>query len=284
MSGHSLPEGASPFPTGERLRIRRTLRLVFGVAAERRGRRSLRGKAADSPNVYDNLAAAAGGVGTPPPTRPLRVRPFLPPAGEGGIRRSPARRMTEEGERDRQQTGKSFAYAHGCDHFHIAVPSRSPSPAALVGGTLPRWGREGVRGLWMISKVRRICNRPVGRADPGAPHATPRFSPNLRRIRTRPFPPLPENGPGSALAAPPENRNGQDPAPQAWAQRPCLGEESCLFLFGLPVSPYTGASSFSGWRKTPPCPDTPARRRARPRCAGAGCTWPPGRCGWGRRS
>ena len=36
--------------------------------------------------------------------RRIRSRLFLPPAGEGGIRRSPARRMTEEGERDRQQT------------------------------------------------------------------------------------------------------------------------------------------------------------------------------------
>ena len=47
---------------------------------------------------------------TPPPTRPLRVPHFLPPAGEGGIRRSPARRMTEEGEPDRLQTVQSFAY------------------------------------------------------------------------------------------------------------------------------------------------------------------------------
>ena len=104
------------FPTGH-VRIRRTFVMISPL---------LRG----------------GGVGTPPPTRPLRVRPFLPPAGEGGIRRSPARRMTEEGERDRQQTVKSFAYPHPCNHFHSALPPRSPSPAALVGGTLPRRGRE----------------------------------------------------------------------------------------------------------------------------------------------
>ena len=70
------------------------------------------GGTADSPNVCDNLTAAAGASGR----RPLHgccMLPvkFLPPAGEGGIRRSPARRMTEEGEPDRQQTAKSFAYA-----------------------------------------------------------------------------------------------------------------------------------------------------------------------------
>ena len=30
--------------------------------------------------------------------------------------------------------------------------------------------------------------------------------------------------------------------------------------------------------------DTAPRRPAPPRCGAAGCTWPPGRCGWGRRS
>ena len=45
--------------------------------------------------------------------------PFLPPAGEGGIRRSPARRMTEEGERDRLLTVESFAHPHACVHFRL---------------------------------------------------------------------------------------------------------------------------------------------------------------------
>ena len=84
--------------------------------------------AAASPKNHEHLADAA-------------VH-FLPPAGEGGIRRSPARRMTEEGEPYRLLTAKSDAFLTAACHFHGAVPSSSPSPAALVGGTLPRWGRE----------------------------------------------------------------------------------------------------------------------------------------------
>ena len=100
---------------------------------------------------------------TPFSTNPRRMRSshFLPPAGEGGSRRSPARRMTEEGEPDRLLTVKSFAYTHSCGHFYIAVPSRSPSPVALVGDTLPRWGREWVSAPWTTAKDRRIRNAPL---------------------------------------------------------------------------------------------------------------------------
>ena len=84
--------------------------------------------AAASPKNHENLAEAA-------------VH-FLPPAGEGGIRRSPARRMTEEGEPCRLLTAKSTTFLTAACHFHGAVPSGSPSPAALVGGTLPRWWRD----------------------------------------------------------------------------------------------------------------------------------------------
>ena len=155
------------------------------------------GARADSPKGYNHLTAAAGGVGTPPPTKnedlklnneellcrcatnyqmigvadtttlhssrsippphPDKVAtgsPFLPPAGEGGIRRSPARRMTEEGEPHRLQTVKSFVHPHGCGHFHVALPPRSPSPVALVGDTLPRWGRDWERALCSVRPVK----------------------------------------------------------------------------------------------------------------------------------
>ena len=51
--------------------------------------------------------------------------PSLPPAGEGGSRRSPARRLTDEGE------GKTIA----------ADPLFSPSPVSCAD-ILPRWGRN----------------------------------------------------------------------------------------------------------------------------------------------
>ena len=117
----------------------------------------------------------------------LRVRPFLPPAGEGGSRRSPARRMTEEGEPDRLQTVQSFAYSHGCGHFCIAVPSRSPSPVALAGDALPRWGRE-----WAADAPKTMKTSPQlrGRRD-AAPYRT---------VRARPF--LPPAGEGGSRRSP----------------------------------------------------------------------------------
>ena len=79
---------------------------------------------------------------------------FLPPAGEGGIRRSPARRMTEEGEPHRLQTVKPLLFPAAGGHFHIEVPPRSRSPVALVGDTLPRWGRDRERALWSCHRGR----------------------------------------------------------------------------------------------------------------------------------
>ena len=142
------PTWKSPGECAARMRIRPRSADIRAFPAGR-GKPLPYGEAlADSPKVAGNVGVAAGPSGTPAPTRPLRAfRPFLPPAGEGGVRRSPARRMTEEGEPDRLHTVKSFTYSHGCGHFHIAVPSRSPSPVALVGDTLPRWGREWVRAL-----------------------------------------------------------------------------------------------------------------------------------------
>ena len=116
--------------------------------------------------------------------RRIRSRHFLPPAGEGGIRRSPARRMTEEGERDRLQTVKFVAYPPGCGHFHIAVPPRSP-PAALVGGTLPRWGRKWVRALWMTATSGKFAASHCRGRRPDAPAATARFPKAFGRIRRR---------------------------------------------------------------------------------------------------
>ena len=50
----------------------------------------------------------AGAVRFSENVRRIRSRPFLPPAGEGGSRRSPARRMTEEGEPHRLRAVKSL--------------------------------------------------------------------------------------------------------------------------------------------------------------------------------
>ena len=74
---------------------------------------------------------------------------------------------------------------HGCGHFHGEIPPRSPSPVALEGGTLPRWGREWVSALCRGRRPRRPRSNTkdkqkhpanpqrflVGRADPGAPHS-----------------------------------------------------------------------------------------------------------------
>ena len=95
-SGHSLPEGASPFPTGRHLRIRRTYAEKRSVAARRAGVDAPYGAeahspdgllqfcaavrnaedgvpyraGADLPNVCDHLAIAAGASGR----RPLQGR------------------------------------------------------------------------------------------------------------------------------------------------------------------------------------------------------------------
>ena len=76
--------------------------------------------------------------------------PFLPPAGEGGIRRSPARRMTEEGESHRQQTVKSLLFPLLRSFLHCGPAAFSLSCRPL-GGTLPRWGRERMRASWMTA-------------------------------------------------------------------------------------------------------------------------------------
>ena len=120
----------------------RRIASVECCCAERRGRRSLPG-----------VCGFAEGRSKPLPL--LRGRrdaaPYKAAAGSSlsfplwGKVASAVRRMTEEGERYRQQTVKPFAHSHGCGHFHIAVPPRSPSPVALVGGTLPRRGRDRER-------------------------------------------------------------------------------------------------------------------------------------------
>ena len=161
-----------------------------GKAALWRGRRPARGRFRQQPPKKSRNV------------RRIRSRHFLPPAGEGGIRRSPAR-MTEEGERDRQQTVKPFSYLHGCGHFHIAVPPRSPSPAALVGGTLPRWGREGVRALWMTAASGEFAAVYCRGRRPRRPAATPKTSCYIRRIRNRPI-----VGKGLALSAQHMARHG----------------------------------------------------------------------------
>ena len=101
------------------------------------------------------------------------------------------------------QTVKTFAYLHGCGHFHIAVPQRSPSPVALVGDTLPRWGREGVRALWMTAASGESAAVYCRGRRPRRPAATPKTSCYIRRIRNRPI-----VGKGLALSAQHMARHG----------------------------------------------------------------------------
>ena len=132
--------------------------------AERRGRRSLPGVCEFAEGGINPFPCAAGAVEDAGPYSCAATNarhPFLPPAGEGGIRRSPARRMTEEGEPHRLQTVKPLLFPAAGGHFHIAVPSRSPSPVALVGDTLravedagPYTGRDRERAPWSCHRGR----------------------------------------------------------------------------------------------------------------------------------
>ena len=95
---------------------------------------------------------------TPPPTRPLRVPHFLPPAGEGGIRRSPARRMTEEGEPDRLQTVQSFAYFPPLRSFPHCGPvtfSLSGRPCGRHPPPLGEGRGEGALDERHVRQIRR---------------------------------------------------------------------------------------------------------------------------------
>ena len=113
---------------------------------------------ANSPKVELNLSRVLRGPSRTPAPTVARLRMhathFLSPAGEGGIRRSPARRMTEEGEPHRLQTVKPLLFPAAGGHFHITLPPCSPSPVALVGDTLPRWGRDRERALWSCHRGR----------------------------------------------------------------------------------------------------------------------------------
>ena len=142
--------------------------------AERRGRRSLPGRKRIRRRWWLVFAVAAPGApgSARPITEVLRIRrmfviisPLLPgrrdaapyrvavrfpfPSPSGGRWHPPIPREADDG-RGRTRplaNGKSFANSRVRCHFHIALPPRSPSPAALVDGTLPRWGRERERAL-----------------------------------------------------------------------------------------------------------------------------------------
>ena len=139
-------------------RIRRTWCMELAAAARNAGDGVPYRACANSPKVESNLSRVLRGPSRTPAPTVARLRMhathFLSPAGEGGIRRSPARRMTEEGEPHRLQTVKPLLFPAAGGHFHIEVPSRSPSPVALVGDTLPRWGRDRERALWSCHRGR----------------------------------------------------------------------------------------------------------------------------------
>ena len=85
-------------------------------------------------------AAQQRPVFSKPPANP---QPSFP-SPSGGRWHPPIPREADDGRGRRRPLadGKTVAYSRVCGHFHGAVPPRSPSPAALVGDTLPRWGRE----------------------------------------------------------------------------------------------------------------------------------------------
>ncbi len=122
------------------------------------------------------------------PTNP-RVNPqppFLPPAGEGGIRRSPARRMTEEGEPDRQRAVKSFAYSPRLRSF----PRRGPATFSLscrpCGRHPPPLGEGmGESAVDDINGPARPQRSLVGGGVPDAPAVTPRFRQTMGEFAER---------------------------------------------------------------------------------------------------
>ena len=144
---------------------------------------------ADLPYVESNFSHVLRGPSRTPAPTVARLRMhathFLPPAGEGGIRRSPARRMTEEGEPHRLQTVKPLLFPAAGGHFHIEVPPCSPSPVALEGDTLPRC--RGRFSLTTFSHGKRKTCHPA--PSPPPPPANPRvfcrrlFLANSPRIR-----------------------------------------------------------------------------------------------------
>ena len=149
---------------------------VGGCCAERRGRRSLPGVCEFAEGGIKPFPCAAGAVEDAGPYSCAATNarhPFLPPAGEGGIRRSPARRMTEEGERDRLLTVKIVDLLPRLRSF----PRRGPATFSLscrpCGRHPPPLG-EGM-GECAFDELNGPSHPKrfhVGRADPGAPRSS----------------------------------------------------------------------------------------------------------------
>ena len=74
-SWHSLPEGASPFPTGRRLRIRPKLRKNVGIAARRAGVGAPYGRVQIRRTACVGSVLLRGTPGTAFPTGRVRIRP-----------------------------------------------------------------------------------------------------------------------------------------------------------------------------------------------------------------
>ena len=115
-----------------------------------------------------------------------RSPPILPPAGEGGIRRSPARRMTEEGERDRLQTVKIVDLLPRLRSF----PRRGPATFSLSCRPCgrhppPRGEGRGEGAVDDINGPARPQRSLVGGGVPDAPAVTPRFRQTMGEFAER---------------------------------------------------------------------------------------------------
>ena len=149
-----------------------------------------------------------------------------------------------------------------------ARPSGGPAPAAAPGAPSrpPRPGARGCTARGPAARSPRACSSALDalleRLVLLAQHVEP-------LLGVADVGPLVEEGPGGehaerqhaddARAAADEADGAPDAPPAAWRPRPVR-------------------------RPSRQRPGTRRSRRARPRCAGAGCTWPPGRSGPARRS